>query len=82
MAEGKKPRKYQKTIALTNAEFALINESRELFTQFTGCKMSWGAYVTALSLGAVAAKSLEGFLMRCSNCGRQVEMILEKPRLK
>lgn len=74
-------RKYQKTIALTNTEYALLNESRELFYMFTGCKMSWGAYVTALSLGALAAKALEGFLIRCPQCGAQTEMILEKPRL-
>jgi len=70
-----------KTIWVTEKEYALISESRELFRMFTGVKMSWGAYLTALSLGALAAKSLEGFLVRCSNCGEQVEMILEKPRL-
>jgi len=70
-----------KTIWVTEKEFALINESRELFFMFTGVKMSWGAYLTALSLGALAAKSLEGFLIRCPDCGSQVEMILEKPHL-
>ena len=73
--------KGQKGIFVTEREYALINESRELFFKFTGCKMSWGAYITALSLGALAAKSLEGFLIRCPNCQEQVEMILEKPHL-
>lgn len=71
-----------KTIWVTDAEHALINESRELFRVFTGVKMSWGAYLTALSLGALAAKSLSGLLMRCSNCGQEVEMILVKPRVR
>lgn len=70
-----------KTIWVTEREYALINESKELFRLFTGVKMSWGAYLTALSLGALAAKALEGFLMRCPNCEEEVEMILEKPHL-
>jgi hypothetical protein len=70
-----------KTIWLSDREYSLISESRELFRMFTGVKMSWGAYLTALSLGALAAKSLEGFLIRCPDCGSQVEMILEKPHL-
>jgi len=71
-----------KTIWVSDAEHALINESRELFRVFTGAKMSWGAYLTALSLGALAAKALSGLLMRCPNCGGQVEMVLVKPKVK
>ena len=73
--------KGQKGIFVTNAEYALINESKELFRLFTGVNMSWGAYLTALSLGALAAKALEGFLIRCPNCEQEVQMILEKPHL-
>jgi hypothetical protein len=73
-------KKYQKTIALTDPEFAMIEESRDLFTLMTGVKMSWGAYITALSLGALAAKSLNGLLIRCTNCGQEVEMSLHIPR--
>lgn len=76
--EGKKK---GKTIWLTPEQYALINESRELFRLFTGVKLSWGAYLGALSLGALTAKALSGFLMRCPNCGAEVEMILRKPRL-
>jgi len=71
-----------KTIWVSDAEHTLINESRELFRVFTGVKMSWGAYLTALSLGALAAKSLSGLLMRCPNCGGEVEMVLVKPKVK
>jgi hypothetical protein len=71
-----------KTIWVTETEYAMISESRELFRMFTGVKMSWGAYLTALSLGALAAKSLSGILMRCSQCGSEVEMRLVKPKLK
>jgi hypothetical protein len=75
-------KKYQKTIALTEYEYALLNEARELFFMFTGCQMSWGAFVTALSFGALAAKTLDGFLIRCPQCGNEVKMILVKPKLK
>ncbi|KKL54352.1 hypothetical protein LCGC14_2266280 [marine sediment metagenome] len=71
-----------KTLWVTEAEYSLINESKELFRAFTGVKMSWGAYLTALSLGALAAKSLEGLLIRCPDCGGQVEMVLTKPRVR
>ena len=71
-----------RSIWITDAEYVLMNESRELFRVFTGVKMSWGAYLTALSLGALAAKSLSGLLMRCPNCDGEVSMILVKPRVK
>lgn len=74
-------KKKGRSIWVSEREYAMINESKELFYMFTGVKMSWGAYLTALSLGALAAKSLEGFLIRCPNCQEQVEMVLEKPRL-
>jgi hypothetical protein len=71
-----------KTIWLTSSEYSLINESKELFYEFTGVKMSWGAFLCALSLGALAAKSLSGFLMHCPNCGHEVEMTLVKPKIR
>lgn len=48
----------------------------------TGVKISWGAYLTALSMGAITAKALSGLLIRCPGCGREVEMLLVKPKLK
>ena len=70
------------TIWLTRKEFALLNESREVFRLLTGVKMSWGAYLCALSLGGVAAKALTGLLIRCPDCGMEVAMTLENPRVK
>lgn len=77
-----KERKYQKTIALTNSEYALLAESRELFRLLTGVKMSWGAYVCALSFGALAAKTMTGLLIRCPECGSEVNMIMTNPKIK
>jgi hypothetical protein len=71
-----------KTIWVTEAEYAMMNESRELFRLITGVKMSWGAYLVALSLGGLAAKSVAGVLMRCSSCGHETEIRLETPKAR
>jgi hypothetical protein len=71
-----------RTIWVSDTEFAMINESKELFKMMTGVKISWGAYLTALSMGAITAKALSGLLIRCPGCGREVEMLLVKPKLK
>lgn len=75
-----KEKKYQKSIGLTKTEYALLAEGRELFTKFTGAKMSWGAYLCALSIGALAAKVITGILIRCPNCEQEVEMKMVNPR--
>jgi len=71
-----------RTIWVSDAEYAAISESKELFRMMTGVKMSWGAYITALSFGALTAKALTGLLIRCPGCGYEVEMTLVKPKLK
>ena len=69
------------TIWLTKHEYALLNEGRELFCGFTGLKkISWGAYLSALSIGALAAKAITGLTIRCPNCENEVEMTLVNPR--
>ncbi len=77
-----KAKRRGKTIWLTEEEFALLNESRELFTGFTKKKISWGAYLCALGLGSMAAKALTGLLIRCPDCGAEVAMTLENPVAK
>lgn len=71
-----------RTIWVTETEYAMMNESRELFRMMTGVKMTWGAYLVALSLGGLAAKSVAGILMRCSSCGQETEIRLETPKAK
>jgi len=80
MAEKKKLK--GTTIWVTEYEHALLEESRDLFRMFTGVKMSWGAYLCALSLGALTAKALSGLLIKCPNCGMEVAMTLENPHSK
>lgn len=69
-----------KTIWVTTEEYALIAESKELFTGFTKTKISWGAYICALSLGALAAKASIGIAISCPGCGHEVEINMVNPR--
>ena len=71
-----------KTIWVTEKEYALLAEGRDLFTGFTKAKISWGAYLCALSIGALAAKVITGFLIRCPECEHEVEMKLVNPRME
>lgn len=71
-----------KVIWLTDYESALFEESREVFRILTGAKISRGAFVCALSLGATASKSLTGLAVRCPNCGSSVVMELRYPKKK
>lgn len=67
---------------MTDTEYTLIAEGKELFTALTGVKISWGAYLTALSFGALAAKTLSGLLIHCPECGNDVEMVMKLPAVK
>lgn len=69
-----------KVIWLTDYEYALFEECRETFRILTGAKISRGAFICAISLGASAAKSLTGVAVRCPDCGREVVMELHNPR--
>ena len=70
------------TIWVTHKEYALLAEGKELFCQFTEAKISWGAYLCALSIGALAAKVITGIAIRCPECEHQVEMKLVNPRME
>ena len=69
-----------KSIGVTDEEFALLAESRELFTGFTKAKISWGAYLCALSLGGLAAKASIGIVIKCPECEHEVKVNLVNPR--
>lgn len=71
-----------KTIWLSKAEYALLAEGKDLFTRFTKTRISWGAYLCALSMGAIAAKAINGLAIRCPDCGNEVEMKLINPWLE
>ena len=70
------------TIWVTHKEKALLAEGKELFARFTETNISWGAYLCALSMGAIAAKAIAGILIRCPECEHEVEMKLVNPRFE
>jgi hypothetical protein len=74
--------KGQKGIWVTDKEYALIAECKEMVEAFSGTRMSWGAFMCCLSFGALAAEAMSGFLRRCPNCGDEVQMVLIHPKLK
>jgi hypothetical protein len=82
MAERSSGKDKGTTIWLTRTEYALLAEGRELFIGFTKAKMSWGAYLCALSIGALATKALEGISIRCPECEHEVEIKLVNPRVE
>jgi hypothetical protein len=69
-----------KVIWLSDYESVLFEEARETFSLLTGAKISRGAFICAISLGASAAKSLTGIKVRCPDCGREVVMELHNPK--
>jgi hypothetical protein len=72
----------RKSIALTEYQYALFEESRVTFSELTGVNISQGAFVCALSLGASASKALAGIGVKCPQCKYEVVMQLYRPKKK
>ncbi len=68
------------SISVTQEEKAFLAEAKSLFAGFTKAKMSWGAYLCALSIGGLAMKATIGITMKCPDCGHEVEVKLSNPR--
>lgn len=68
-----------KSIGITNAEHAVLAQAKKNFEILTGAKPSWGAYLVALSAGALATYAINGFELNCPNCGARMEMKLVMP---
>ena len=74
--------KGQKGIFVTDAEFRVLEQARRNFKMLTGAKPSWGAYLVALSAGALATYAIRGFELRCPSCEATMEMRLVMPTLE
>jgi len=67
--------KDQKSISITIAEFEVLGQARRNFEELINKKISWGAYLVALSSGALATYAIGGqFSFACPNCGGRMEM--------
>ncbi len=74
--------KGQKGIFVTDAEFKVLQQAKRNFELLTGAKPSWGAYLVALSAGALATYAIRGFELRCPSCEATMEMRLVMPTLE
>ncbi|MBA7681056.1 hypothetical protein ES703_89384 [subsurface metagenome] len=74
--------KGQKGIFVTDAEFKVLGQAKKNFEVLTGAKPSWGAYLVALSAGALATYAIRGFELRCPSCEATMEMRLVMPTLE
>jgi uncharacterized membrane protein len=72
--------KGQRGIYITEYEFELIKQGKAALEALTGARLSWGAYLTILSLGSFATSFLAGFKLFCPNCGEKMELKVTKPK--
>lgn len=70
-----------KTIWVTDSEKAILEQAKANFELISGVQMSWGAFLTLVSLGALAGSSVTGARFRCPNCEAITVMTLECPEL-
>jgi len=70
-----------KTIWVTDAEKVILAQAKANFELISGVKMSWGGFLTLVSLGALAGSSVTGAKFRCPNCEAVTIMTLECPEL-
>lgn len=71
----------QRTIAVTTSEYLILTQAKGNFELISGVKMSWGGFLTLISLGALAGSSVTGARFRCPNCESVTILTLELPRL-
>jgi len=69
------------TIWVTDAEKAILEQAKANVGVISGGKMSWGAFLTVMCLGALAGSLVTGAKFRCPNCEWETTMTLECPRL-
>lgn len=59
----------EKAIYIHEDVFRGLQEAKLHFEGITKTKMTWSAYLYALSCGALAVSSLAGLKLRCPVCG-------------
>ena len=68
----------QRNISVTTAEYAMLSQAKQGFEGLTRTRLSWGAWLIALSLGSLAARRLAGFKLYCETCGGEVRISLHE----
>lgn len=70
-----------KTIWVTESEKVILDRAKANFELISGVRMSWGGFLTLVSLGALAGSAVTGARFRCPNCESVTMMTLECPTL-
>lgn len=61
----------QKSLSITEAEHKVLSNAKATFEALTNCQISWGAYLVALSSGALATFAVKGLELSCPQCGER-----------
>ncbi len=70
----------QKTIALTQFEWDAASKAKAYYEEIIGRRISWGAFIMALSFGALAVKGLAELNFICPNCHQGMAMVETLPK--
>ena len=71
------PRRGQpKTISLDEEAFHYLSHAKANFEKITRLKVSWNAFLVAISSGALAAQAISGLKLSCPNCGHEMRMTI------
>lgn len=73
--------KGQQSITVTEHEFQLLRQRKSTLEESLRARISWGAYLTALSVGALSPSGLSGLQLFCPSCGDKMELHLVEPKI-
>lgn len=71
----------QKSISVTPAEYQILSLAKANFERVTGLRVSWAAFLIAISTGALAATAITGLKLKCPSCESQMVMTVTCPRI-
>lgn len=65
-----------KTISLDEEAYYYLTKAKENFEKITHLKISWNAFLVAISSGALAAQAISGLKLSCPDCGHEMRMTI------
>lgn len=71
----------QVNISLTPECYYYLSRAKENFEKMTHLRTSWGAFLIAISSGALAAQAISGLRLRCPNCEHGMTMKITQLRV-
>ncbi|MBA7702763.1 hypothetical protein ES703_111537 [subsurface metagenome] len=71
----------QKNISLSPSSYHYLSIAKAHLEQVTHLSMSWGAFLVAISSGALAAQAISGLKLSCPNCEHEMRMTITQLRV-